>query len=56
MLLFAPIVTLLALYIAMNYTYMYLLFTTLTYVFMSNYGFNEGEAALACLGIGISVI
>lgn len=56
MLLFAPIVTLMALYIAMNYAYMYLLFTTFTYVFMSNYGFNEGEAGLAYLGVGIGFI
>ncbi|KAB8228984.1 MFS transporter [Aspergillus alliaceus] len=56
MLLFAPIVTLMALYIAMNYTYMYLLFTTFTYVFMSNYSFNEGEAGLAYLGVGIGFI
>ncbi|KAF7589076.1 hypothetical protein BBP40_004781 [Aspergillus hancockii] len=38
MLLFAPIVTVMALYIAMNYGYMYLLFTTFTYVSTSNYG------------------
>ncbi|PKY01364.1 MFS general substrate transporter [Aspergillus campestris IBT 28561] len=56
MLLFAPIVTLLALYIAMNYTYLYLLFTSFTYIFMSTYGFNEGEAGLAYLGVGVGFI
>jgi len=56
MLFCAPIVTLMALYIAMNYAYMYLLFTTFTYVFMANYGFNEGEAGLAYLGVGVGFI
>ncbi|PLN84872.1 MFS general substrate transporter [Aspergillus taichungensis] len=56
MLLCAPIVTLLALYTAMNYAYMYLLFTTFTYVFMSSYDFSEGEAGLAYLGLGVGFI
>ncbi|KAH8703473.1 major facilitator superfamily domain-containing protein [Talaromyces proteolyticus] len=56
MLLFAPIVTILALYIALIYTYMYLLFTTFTFIFEEQYGFNSGEAGLAYLGTGIGFI
>lgn len=56
MLLFVPIVTVLAMYTAINYSYMYLLFTTFTYLFMSKYGFSEGEAGLAYLGTGIGFI
>lgn len=56
MLLFVPIVTVIALYTAINYSYMYLLFTTFTYLFMSKYDFNEGEAGLAYLRVGIGFI
>jgi MFS family permease len=56
MLLFSPIVAFMALYIAIIYAYMYLLFTSFTSVFMTNYGFTEGEAGLAYLGVGIGFI
>ncbi|KAF7117689.1 hypothetical protein CNMCM5793_006812 [Aspergillus hiratsukae] len=56
MLLFAPIVTIMAVYIALIYGYMYLLFTTFTFIFIDQYGFNSGEAGLAYLGVGIGFI
>lgn len=49
----SPIVGLLSLYVAIVYSYMYLLFTTFTDVFESHYGFNSGEAGLSYLGLGV---
>jgi MFS family permease len=49
----SPIVGLLSLYVAIVYSYMYLLFTTFTNVFESQYGFNSGEAGLSYLGLGV---
>ncbi|GFF62610.1 uncharacterized transporter C1529.01 [Aspergillus udagawae] len=56
MLLFAPIATIMALYIALIYGYMYLLFTTFTFIFIDQYGFNSGQAGLAYLGVGVGSI
>ncbi|EAW12401.1 MFS transporter [Aspergillus clavatus NRRL 1] len=53
MLLLSPIVLLFSIYIAMGYGYLYLLFTTITSVFMTNYHFSQGAAGLTYLGIGI---
>lgn len=49
----SPIVVLLSLYVSLVYSYMYLLFTTFTDVFESQYQFNTGEAGLAYLGLGV---
>ncbi|KAF3404182.1 hypothetical protein DPV78_003383 [Talaromyces pinophilus] len=49
----SPIVGLLSLYVAIVYSYMYLLFTTFTNVFDTQYGFNSGEAGLSYLGLGV---
>lgn len=43
MLLFSPIVLLLSIYTAVVYGYLYLLFTTISGVFMDNYGFSQGK-------------
>lgn len=56
MLFLIPIVAILAFYIAVVYGYMYLLFTTFTYIFSEQYGFDSGEAGLAYLGVGIGFI
>ncbi|KAI9370309.1 major facilitator superfamily domain-containing protein [Aspergillus egyptiacus] len=56
MLLFAPIVTIMAVYIALVYGYMYLLFTTFSFIFIDQYGFNSGQAGLAYLGVGVGFI
>ena len=53
MLLFSPIVLLLAIYMAVIYGYLYLLFTTLTQVFESKYHFSQGAVGLSFLGVGI---
>jgi MFS family permease len=56
MLFLSPIVFIMALYIALVYSYMYLLFTTFTFVFEDQYNFNSGEAGLAYLGVGVGFI
>lgn len=56
MLLFSPIVFLLSLYMAVVYGYLYLLFTTITALFEQSYGFSQGSAGLAYLGIGIGMM
>lgn len=56
MLLFSPIVSLLALYIAIIYGYLYLLFTTISGVFEQHYGFSPGSVGLAYLGIGVGSV
>jgi MFS family permease len=53
MLLFSPIVALFSLYMAIVYGYLYLLFTTISAVFESLYGFSQGQVGLAFLGIGV---
>lgn len=52
MLLFSPIVFLMSLYMALIYGLLYLLFTTLSNVFIGQYGFTTGTSGLAYLGIG----
>lgn len=49
----SPIVFLLSLYMAVVYGYLYLLFTTLTEVFETQYGFSQGSVGLTFLGIGV---
>lgn len=53
MLCLQPIVTLMAVDMAIVYGYLYLLFTTFTYVFERQYGFTSGQAGLVYLGLGI---
>lgn len=53
MLFTSPIVALLSVHMAIIYGYLYLLFTTFTTVFKSQYGFSTGTVGLAYLGIGI---
>ncbi|KAL8869865.1 MAG: hypothetical protein Q9174_003948 [Haloplaca sp. 1 TL-2023] len=53
MLLFSPIVLALSTFMAVVYGYLYLLFTTMTEVFESQYGFSSGAVGLTYLGIGI---
>ena len=49
----SPIVGIVSLFLAIAYSYMYLMFTTFTDVFEKAYGFNAGEAGLSYLGLGI---
>lgn len=50
------IVSLLSLYAAIVYSYLYLCFTTFEIVFYGRYSFSSGEAGLATLGIGIGSV
>ncbi|TID18816.1 major facilitator superfamily domain-containing protein [Venturia nashicola] len=53
MLAFSPIVLSLSLYVAIVYSYLYLMFTTVTVIFETQYGFASDLVGLAFLGIGI---
>ncbi|GAM43248.1 hypothetical protein TCE0_047f17904 [Talaromyces pinophilus] len=53
MLFLSPIVFLLSLYTAVIYGYLYLLFTTMTDVFETQYNFSQGSVGLAYLGVGV---
>jgi multidrug resistance protein len=56
MICFSPIVALLSVFVAIVYSYMYLLFTTFPDVFQENYKFNTGAAGLAYIGLGIGFV
>ncbi|TGZ76252.1 MFS general substrate transporter [Ascodesmis nigricans] len=49
----SPIVFFLSLYTAVNYGYLFLLFTTFPTVFQNIYGFTTGTVGLAYLGLGL---
>lgn len=51
----SPIVFFLSLFTAINYGYLFLLFTTFPSVFQKIYGFTTGTTGLAYLGIGIGM-
>jgi MFS family permease len=53
MLFLSPIVFGLSLYIAVVYGYLYLLFTTMTFVFHDQYGISDSNIGLVYLGIGL---
>ncbi|PSR82796.1 bicyclomycin resistance protein [Coniella lustricola] len=53
MLLLSPVVTVVALYMAVVYGYLYLMFTSMTEVFEGYYGFSTQDAGLAYLGLGV---
>ena len=56
MLFLSPIVFFLALEVSIVYGYLYLLFTTFTYVFRDQYQFGAGAAGLAYLGLGVGFL
>lgn len=49
----SPIVFLFSLFAAVSYGYLYLMFTTITSIFESQYGFSQSLAGLAYLGFGV---
>ncbi|KAI7536006.1 MFS general substrate transporter [Hortaea werneckii] len=55
MLLFSPIVSLMALYVAFVYGILYLLYTTFTFVFQQYYGFSDGDVGLTYIASGIGM-
>ncbi|KAF2790704.1 MFS general substrate transporter [Melanomma pulvis-pyrius CBS 109.77] len=56
MLIFSPIVFLMSLYVAINYGILYLLFTTITFVFEDQYHFSSGAVGLAFIGTGVGML
>ena len=52
----APSVALLAIYVSAVYGFLYILLTTITEVFESTYGFSQGEAGLAYLGLSLGMV
>jgi MFS family permease len=56
LLVFSPIVLIFALYMAVIYSYLYLLFTSMTEVFEEFYGFSTGTVGLSFLGIGVGCL
>ncbi|KAF4991248.1 hypothetical protein FDECE_14096 [Fusarium decemcellulare] len=53
MLLFSPICIICGLYVGLAYAYLYLMFTSLTPLFMRIYGFNTINSGLTFLGLGV---
>ncbi len=51
-----PIVTLLALYVAVTYGILYLLITTFSFVYSDKYGFDEGSSGLTFLPAGLGML
>ncbi|KAI1491324.1 bicyclomycin resistance protein [Biscogniauxia mediterranea] len=49
----SPIIVIMALYTAVTYGYLYLMFTTMTEVFTESYGFTTSTVGLAFLGLGV---
>ncbi|KAI1776658.1 MFS general substrate transporter [Hypoxylon cercidicola] len=56
LLLLTPIVTLMALYVAITYGIMYLLITTFSFVYTEHYGFSEGNSGLTFLPAGLGMM
>ncbi|KAK1713951.1 fluconazole resistance protein [Colletotrichum lupini] len=56
MMFLSPIVFCLSVYMAILYGYLYLLFTTFPQVFKQQYGFSQGSAGLAYIGIGVGSV
>ena len=54
MLVQSPIVLLFSIYVSVVYGFLYILLTTITEVFEAAYGFSQGEAGLAYLGLSTS--
>ncbi|KAI0599017.1 bicyclomycin resistance protein [Biscogniauxia sp. FL1348] len=49
----SPVIVIMALYTAVTYGYLYLMFTTMTEVFTESYGFSTSTVGLAFLGLGV---
>jgi MFS family permease len=52
----SPIVMIFALESAMIYSYLYIMFTTFTFVFQDQYKFSTGASGLAYLGLGVGFL
>ncbi|KAF1971369.1 MFS general substrate transporter [Bimuria novae-zelandiae CBS 107.79] len=56
MLIFSPIVLLMAIYVSISYGILYLFFTTMTFVFEGQYNFSTDFVGLTYLGMGVGLI
>ncbi|XXG98917.1 hypothetical protein Hte_005248 [Hypoxylon texense] len=56
LLLLTPIVTFMALYVAIAYGILYLLITTFSFVYTEQYGFSEGDSGLTFLPAGLGMM
>lgn len=56
MLALSPIVSLMAVYVALVYGVLYLLYTTFTFVFQEYYGFSAANVGLVYIGSGIGML
>ena len=56
MLLLSPIVLLMTIYISINYGMLYLLFTTISFVFEGQYHWSSGIVGLSYIGVGIGMV
>lgn len=52
----SPIVFLMALFAAVSYGYLYLMFTTISAIFIKNYGWSQGASGLSYIGFGVGSI
>ncbi|KAI0102652.1 cycloheximide resistance protein [Nemania sp. FL0031] len=53
MFIYSPIVSIMALYTALTYGYLYVQFTTMTEVFQDQYGFSTALVGLSFIGLGV---
>ncbi|KAJ8123953.1 hypothetical protein ONZ43_g221 [Nemania bipapillata] len=53
MFIYSPIVSIMALYTALTYGYLYVQFTTMTEVFQNQYGFSTALVGLSFIGLGV---
>jgi hypothetical protein len=56
MLFLSPVNAVLAIYVAIINSIIYLILTTFPVVFQVRYGFSEGLSGLSCVGVGLGVI
>lgn len=56
MLIFSPTILLLSLFMGLAYSYLFLLFTTMTPVYEENYHFSPRSVGLSYLGIGVGFL
>ncbi|OAQ63053.2 major facilitator superfamily protein [Pochonia chlamydosporia 170] len=56
MLLFSPVCLILSLYSAFVYALIYFMFSTFSFIFKANYGFNQGTVGLVYLACGIGML
>lgn len=52
MLILSPVILVLAIYVSLIFAYLYILFTNITQIFESTYGFSTGNSGLVYIGLG----